>query len=88
MKSALRTQHTEHVKFPSTHGQCVCARAPVCYMYYMLHVYMYLIVWQPCGREDRYFLSSGDAVHAVDGRYAGLDHLLGVDPTLRVYRLT
>ena len=43
---------------------------------------------QPRSREDGYFLPPGDAVHAVDGRYAGLDHLLGVDPTLRVYGLT
>lgn len=48
----------------------------------------YLIVWETCSREDGYFLASGDAVHAIDGGYASLDHLLRVDTTLRVYRLT
>lgn len=51
-------------------------------------VCVHLIVWETCSREDRYFLASGDAVHAIDGRYASLDHLLWVDTTLRVYRLT
>lgn len=48
----------------------------------------YLIVWETCSREDGYFLASGNAVHAIDGGYASLDHLLRVDTTLRVYRLT
>ena len=44
----------------------------------------YLVVWEASSREDGDLLASGDAVHAVDGRDASLDHLLRVDTTLRV----
>lgn len=47
-----------------------------------------LIVWETCSREDGYFLASGNAVHSINGRYSGLNHLLWVDATLRVDRLT
>lgn len=50
-------------------------------------MHVYLIVWQPSSREDGNFLSPSNAVHAIDGRYAGLDHLLWVDATLGVYGL-
>lgn len=49
---------------------------------------VYLIMWETCSGENGYFLPSGDAVHAIDGRYARLDHLLWVNTTLGVYRLT
>lgn len=45
-------------------------------------------MWEPCSRENGYFLPSGDAVHAINGRNSSLDHLLGVNTTLRVYWLT
>lgn len=48
----------------------------------------HLVVGQPSSREDGDLLSSGDTVHAIDGGDAGLDHLLGVDTTLRVDGLT
>lgn len=47
----------------------------------------YLVVRQPSSREDGDLLPSGDAVHAIDGRDAGLDHLLRVNAALRVYGL-
>lgn len=50
-------------------------------------VSLHLVVWQAGSREDGDFLPSGDAVHAIDGRYSRLDHLLRVDTALRVYRL-
>lgn len=49
---------------------------------------VYLIMWETCSRENGYLLPSGDAVHAIDGRNARLDHLLWVNATLRVYWLT
>lgn len=49
---------------------------------------MYLIVRETRSRKNRYFLASGNAVHAINSRYAGLDHLLGVDTALWVDRLT
>lgn len=48
---------------------------------------VYLIVWQPSGGEDWDFLPPSNAVHAINGRYASLDHLLRIDATLRVYGL-
>lgn len=48
----------------------------------------HLVMGQPCSREDGDLLSSGDAVHAIDGRDSGLDHLLRVDAALRIYGLT
>lgn len=49
---------------------------------------LYLVVRETCSREDGDLLASGDAVHAVDGRDAGLDHLLGVNAALGVDGLT
>lgn len=48
----------------------------------------HLVVWQARSREDGDLLSPSDTVHAVNGRNARLNHLLGVDPTLRVDWLT
>lgn len=48
----------------------------------------YLVVRQPGSRENGDFLPSGDAVHAIDGRDASLDHLLRVNAALRVYGLS
>lgn len=47
-----------------------------------------LIVWQPSSRKDGDLLSSCNAVHAINGRDARLDHLLGVDAALRIDWLT
>lgn len=44
----------------------------------------YLVVGQAGCREDGNLLTSGDAVHPIDGRDTGLDHLFGVDTALRV----
>ena len=44
----------------------------------------HLIVGQTSSRKDGDLLASGDAVHAVDGGDAGLDHLLRVDTALGV----
>lgn len=41
-------------------------------------------MWETGCRENGDFLPPGDAVHAVDGGDAGLDHLLGVDTALWV----
>lgn len=41
-------------------------------------------MWKTSCRENGDFLPPGDAVHAVDGGDAGLDHLLGVDTALWV----
>lgn len=48
----------------------------------------YFIMRETGSREDGDFLSSGDTVHGVDGRDAGLDHFLGVDPRPGVDWLT
>lgn len=48
----------------------------------------HLIVGEPSSRKNGNLLSSGNAVHAINGGDAGLDHLLGVDTTLRVDGLT
>lgn len=41
-------------------------------------------MWQAGGWEDWDLLSTGDAVHAINGGDARLDHLLRVDTALRV----
>lgn len=48
----------------------------------------HLVMRQPSSREDGNLLPSGNAVHAVDGRDTGLNHLLGVDTALRINGLT
>lgn len=48
------------------------------------HVHTDLVVWKSGSREDGDLLASGNAVHAVDGGDAGLDHLLRVNTALRV----
>lgn len=44
----------------------------------------HLVVGQPSSWENGDFLAPGDAVHAVYGWNASLDHFLGVDATLGV----
>lgn len=43
---------------------------------------------QPSSRKNGDLLSSGNAVHAIDGGDASLDHLLRVDTALRIDGLT
>lgn len=47
-----------------------------------------LVVRKTGGREERDLLTSGNGGHGIDGRDAGLDHFLGVDPLIRVDWLT
>lgn len=51
-------------------------------------VWLYLIVRETCSRENRDLLASGNAVHAINGRDASLDHLFWVNAALRVNGLT
>lgn len=44
----------------------------------------HLIMWKTSSRKDGDLLSSGNAVHAIDGRDARLDHLFWIDTALRV----
>lgn len=43
---------------------------------------------QPSSRENGDLLSSSNAIHAINGRDASLDHLLRVDTALRIDGLT
>lgn len=41
-------------------------------------------MWETCCGENGDFLPPGNAVHAIDGRDACLDHLFRIDTALRV----
>lgn len=41
-------------------------------------------MWETSCRENGYFLAPGNAVHAINGRDACLDHLLRINAALRV----
>lgn len=45
---------------------------------------LYLIVGEPSRREDGDLLTTGNAVHDIDGGDSSLDHLLRVDSVMRV----